>query len=81
VDGCHVDDRAAALLLHHPPRRRLGGQERGGQIDVDDSLPLSERHLEKRLAGPVAGVVDQHVDGSQLLTQLVEHLRAFVHRV
>src|SRR4029434_8326543 len=58
---CDVDD-APVLPLQHLAAGCLRKDERAGQIDVDDLLPLGERHGLRPLAPRYAGVVDKDVD-------------------
>lgn len=65
-----VDD-PAPLALEHVAPRGLGAKKCPRQIDVDDLLPLFERHV-FRLGGPRdAGVVDQDVDFPERRDRLV----------
>jgi hypothetical protein len=68
-DRAVVDDPAAARRLRlHQHERLLRAQEDGGQVDVDDGLPLLHRELlerDRRRAG--AGVVEEDVEAAVLL--------------
>ena len=68
-DRAVVDDAPAARrLVLHQPEGFLRAQERAGQVDVDDALPLLERQVLERDAGRVlAGVVEEHVEPAELL--------------
>src|SRR5271166_4834438 len=80
VDGGDADDlpggaryllaHAAALELAH---RLAGAQELAGQVHVDHLLPLGEAHLVQGRVLLDASVVDQDVDGAELLARPVEH--------
>ena len=54
-----VDDRAAA---RHQRRHRLDAEQRAGQVDPDDALPVGDLDLREPLAERDAGVVDETVD-------------------
>ena len=49
-----------------------GADERAGEVDVDDALPLGELHLEERRLAAVARVVDERVEAAELVRQLVD---------
>ncbi len=65
-DRGQVDDLAAPLPLHHRDHR-VGEEERPGQVEVDQLLPLLERELVQQGGGAAhdgaaAHPVDQDVD-------------------
>ena len=65
-DACRPADRrdvddASPLARQHVAARRLREQKRAGQVDVDDLLPLLERHRFGLGRPGHAGVVDQDV--------------------
>ncbi len=64
-DRSDVDDGAAALVTHDR-RHRLGHQERTGEVDRQDALPILQRHVEQRLEHRDAGIVDQRIDAAEL---------------
>ena len=66
VDRGDVDDAAIVPLAH-----ALDGQaaevEGGGEVDADDVVPLLAGHAVERGVAGDAGIVDQHVDRSEIL--------------
>src|SRR5207248_6789579 len=60
---------------------RLRGDERAGEVDVEDPLPVAQLQLQERLARAIAGVVYQQVDAAKPVGELVDDPRALVHRV
>ena len=66
LDRGDVDDRAAAGRLHRLDRS-LHAEERAGQVDVDDLLPLRHVELADLAQRDDAGVVDQNVELAELV--------------
>jgi hypothetical protein len=67
----------AGRLRLHLPERRLRAQERAGEVDVDDALPLLERQVLERPADADPGVVEQQVDAAERALRRAEQR---VHR-
>ncbi len=67
-----VDDLAEARA-HHFGISRLGGQERAGQVGVDDGVPVLERVFLRALADVGPGVVDEDVEPAQSRGGLRRH--------
>ena len=72
LDGTDVHDGALAALRNQPPAEDLRGHPAALQVHVDHVLPLLVRQLQERDDGLDAGVVDQDVDGTELLPRLCE---------
>ncbi len=70
-DGGNVDDRAA-LLAHHGHVRRLAEVERALQVRVDHVVPVRLPHAEQEPIPRDAGVVDEHVERSEVLRHCVD---------
>src|SRR5215468_9642753 len=73
----HVDDPPGAAP-EHVLKRVLGQEERTGQVDRDDPLPVVVGHLGH---GPVdgdPGVVDQDVEPAMLVNDLADHPAAVI---
>jgi len=60
----HIYD-AAPALFDHARSGRLGADKRASKIDVDNLLPIFERHVDSRFANVDACVVDQNVDAAE----------------
>lgn len=56
----------------HPARGRLGSEERAGEVDVERVAPLGGVELQKRGVRARAGVVDEHVETTERLGELVD---------
>src|SRR5579871_2082594 len=81
ADARDVDDHAAPLERDHALRRFAGAEEDSRQVDVDDFLPLAERHLAHNLTvldldqhriAHDAGVVDEPVEAAEVANHLIE---------
>src|SRR5688572_20609565 len=62
----HRDDRTAVALLDHPVRGGLAHEIGAMKVDAHRPLERLDRHVEKRMEGTNAGVVDEHVDLAEL---------------
>src|SRR3989454_960902 len=60
----HVDD-VPAPPTNHRRQGVLRAQERPFEVDVEDRIPISFRHLLRRFLKVNPGVVHKHVDGSE----------------
>ena len=69
-DRGDVDDGAAAMLAHQR-RRRLGAQERPGEVDREDAIPVLVRGVEQRREHRDPGIVDQRVEPAKTFAQRV----------
>ena len=67
VDARDVDDHAAPVLGQELLDRLAGAQERAAQVDGDDLVELRAGELVRRPRDLDAGVVDEHVDATELL--------------
>jgi hypothetical protein len=65
VDRRDVDD-AAAAPLGHAGERGAAERRRGGQVRRDDPIPFRGGELEERPPDEHAGVVDEHVERTEL---------------
>ena len=74
LDGSHVDDRSASALPH---ARKDGArtQPHRAQVDGEERIPVVRRHRNRVEAGVHAGVVDEHVDRTELCLDSGERLR------
>src|SRR3546814_1090011 len=70
VDLADIDD-AAEFALAHPLEDGLCHVEAAAEVHVDDFVPHLARHSLHRAVARDAGVVDQHVDRSQLAFHLL----------
>ena len=61
-------------LLDHIGNNGLGDDEGSVQVNVDNLTELGSGHLDHRDALDDAGVVDQHVDVTDFLGDLLDHL-------
>ena len=82
-DRADVDDaRPLRAGRDHLRRELAGAQERAGQIDRDDAVPLLEAHLlhdagllvrlDQQPVAEDAGVVDERVETAEPLVRLVD---------
>jgi hypothetical protein len=65
-DRSNVDDRAAAGR-EHGPAELPAEQERPSEVHLDHVTPLSQCRLLERLDQGDSGVVDKHVDPTELI--------------
>ena len=77
VDACYIDDAPAAGGTH-TPGRSLSDDEYGREIDVDDASKVCGIVINERTRRQHAGIVDQHVDGTQIGNR-GSHLVSFAH--
>ena len=68
-----VNDPSAIALLDHLSGRRLGAQERSGQVDGDDLVPMLDGEFDERMFELQSGIVDENVDATELLHRLIHH--------
>ena len=60
--------------LHHRPGGGAGEEERAAQVDVDHRVPLLVLHADDHVVAGDAGIVDQDVQPTPQLDDLVDHL-------
>ncbi len=68
-------DDAASALAAHDRRHRLGEVEHRLEVYIDHRVPLFFGHAEQKPVFGDAGVVDQHVDASEILCYGSHHFR------
>jgi len=62
-------------VLDHVPRGSLRAQERADQVDLEDLAEGAERQFEERVLVARAGVVDERVDATEGVDELVDRAR------
>jgi len=81
-NGGDIDDRALVLQLDHLRRHFASAEEHAGQVDIDHRLPLRQTHLghltifhaDGQAITQDAGIVDQPVDGTEVVGHLGDHM-------
>src|SRR5215471_5917224 len=68
-----LNDAPATTLLHHTAGGDLAGVEHAPQTDVPGFAYLLDRHLQKRCATAVGGVVNQNIDRPEFRGRPVQH--------
>ena len=71
VDGGNVDD-AAELAFAHALDHRAAHVEQRNQIGVDHSQPLLGSHAMEHAVAGDAGVVDEHLDRTEIGRNLLQ---------
>ncbi|MNE63900.1 hypothetical protein D3C80_1592780 [compost metagenome] len=77
-----IDDRALVLQLDHLCCHLTGAQEHAGQVHIDHRLPLGQAHLghfpildlHQQAIAQDTGVVDQAVNGTEVIGDLGNHM-------
>ena len=72
-DRGRVDDLAAGALGDHRLRRLLAAEQHAERVDVHDLLPDVLGDVEERLGLVEPGVVEHHVEATELLDARVDH--------
>src|SRR5207244_10505671 len=70
-DRRDVDDPAGAAL-EHVLQRRLRHEERAGEVDAEDLVPVLVGHLQNRLVAGDPGVVDEDVQPPVVVDDLLD---------
>jgi hypothetical protein len=65
-------------LLEHVLEGGLGHEERAGEVDGEDLVPVLVFELEGELVGGDAGVVDEDVEAAVAVDDLLDGLSAIV---
>src|SRR5207244_630687 len=65
----YVDDAPAALLSDQRLAHRARHQKRAAQVHLDDAIPVFVGHAHQQLVVRHAGVVDEDVDPSKMLSR------------
>ena len=68
--GAGVDDLTIALL-DHTRKDSLCAEERTGEVDIDDLIPLLLRHLDHRDSLDDTGIIYQDIDTAKLLLYIL----------
>ena len=69
-DRCHVDN-APATLSRHDPSCCLKTEESGPKVKVQHATPFRLSYLQQGCNGHVAGIVDQHIQMTPFLDNLL----------
>src|SRR5437762_3038118 len=75
---CDVDDAAAALLSDQHLRDGARHQERAAEVHLDHPIPVLILHPHEQLIVRDAGVVDEDIDTSELLSRRAHEAIAIV---